>query len=147
MARTDILDRSDDIREWVKAKESKAFMCQQLQCKPSTLNNYLSKLGIQYAGNQSNKGKKFGYKYPIEEYLKINGKYKSSHALKLRLYDEGIKSPECEDCHIKDWNGKELSFHLDHDNGNHFDNTLSNLKIRCPNCHSQTPTYAGKKRI
>lgn len=146
MARHDILSRSKDIRKWVRERRSKAYICQQLSCRPTTLDSYLGKLGIVYTGNQSNKGKRFGYKYPIEDYLQKNGKYKGSHSLKLRLYDEGIMKPQCEECKIKEWNKKPLSFHLDHKNGNHFDNTLDNLRILCPNCHSQTSTYAAKKR-
>lgn len=30
--------------------------------------------------------------------------------------------------------------------GDHDDNRFENLKILCPNCHSQTPTYAAKNR-
>ena len=26
------------------------------------------------------------------------------------------------------------------------DNTLTNLRLLCPNCHSQTPTYCGRNR-
>jgi 5-methylcytosine-specific restriction endonuclease McrA len=29
--------------------------------------------------------------------------------------------------------------------GNHFNNKLENLRIVCPNCHSQTTTNSGKK--
>ena len=33
---------------------------------------------------------------------------------------------------------------LHHINGNHFDNTLENLQILCPNCHSQCEGHRGK---
>ena len=39
-----------------------------------------------------------------------------------------------------------LSFHLDHINGDNTDNRIENLKILCPNCHSQTPTYCKSKK-
>ena len=33
-----------------------------------------------------------------------------------------------------------------HINGDLEDNRMENLKILCPNCHSQTPTFRNKKR-
>ena len=43
------------------------------------------------------------------------------------------------------WNGKKLVFQLDHINGKRNDHRLENLRWLCPNCHSQTETYCGKK--
>lgn len=42
--------------------------------------------------------------------------------------------------------GLPLSLQLDHINGINNDNRLENLRFLCPNCHSQTSTYAGKKK-
>lgn len=54
-------------------------------------------------------------------------------------------SYECADCkNTGTHNGKLLSLQLDHINGDDKDNRLSNLRFLCPNCHSQTKTYAGK---
>lgn len=142
--RKDILTRESEIRQWIKELRPKVYMCRQLNCRPSTLENYLNKLGIQYEGNQGGKGKKFGDKRPIKEYLKKDSQV-SSHWLKLRLYKEGLKEPKCENCKIDSWNNRDLSFHLHHENGDRFDNRLPNLKIYCPNCHSQTDNYAAKK--
>jgi len=44
------------------------------------------------------------------------------------------------------WNGLHLSFHIDHIDGNHSNNKRDNLRAVCPNCHSQTNTYAGKNK-
>lgn len=40
--------------------------------------------------------------------------------------------------------GKPLMRELDHINGNSRDYRLDNLRILCPNCHSQTETYKSK---
>ena len=34
------------------------------------------------------------------------------------------------------WQGKKLPLELHHKNNNHYDNSLINLQILCPNCHS-----------
>lgn len=44
------------------------------------------------------------------------------------------------------WNNKPLSLHLEHKNGDPNDHRLENLEFDCPNCHSQTETYAGKNK-
>ena len=77
----------------------------------------------------------------------VDGPAWNSHSIKLKLFEFLLKARECEECWQGPiWNDNELRFHLDHENGNHRDNRLENLKILCPNCHSQTPTYAAKKR-
>lgn len=84
---------------------------------------------------------------PTTEYLVENCPYGiGSHTLKLRLYKEGFKIPKCELCGITSWQEKPISFHLDHINGRHDDNRIENLRILCPNCHSQTDTYSGKNQ-
>ena len=45
-----------------------------------------------------------------------------------------------------EWNGKPISLHLDHIDGDSSNNELTNLRVLCPNCHTQTPTYAAKNR-
>ena len=53
----------------------------------------------------------------------------------------------CEVCPVTNsWNGKPLTLHVDHNNGVSNDNRIKNLRWLCPNCHSQTETYAGKKQ-
>ena len=100
-------------------------------------------------GKGSNKGKKpiNSKKIPLSSILDgSNPQYKTFH-LKNRLYSEGIKSKICESCGLGTlWNKKQIEHHLDHKNGNSRDHTLSNLQILCPNCHSQTETYAGKNK-
>lgn len=111
-----------------------------------TLKKRLDTWGVDYShfmGQGRNKGVAFGPKRPIQDYLS-NKVFIGSHALKLRLIREGYFEAKCYRCNRIEWNGQPIPIELEHINGNHLDNTLSNLTILCPNCHAQTDTYAGK---
>lgn len=135
--RTDILERKAEILQWIDQKQPKSFMCQELKCKQETLNSYLEKMGIKYKGQQNKKGQHKGtntYKpalYYIENQIPI-----TSTKLREKIIKDGLKKDECELCGISTWQGKKLPLELHHKNNNHFDNSLSNLIILCPNCHS-----------
>lgn len=82
---------------------------------------------------------------PIERYLKDESGVQSNN-LKKRLVDEGYLKYVCNWCGISKWRGVYLTLELDHINGNCWDNTLKNLRLLCPNCHTQTPTNKGKNK-
>lgn len=129
------MERKEEILLWIAENQSKAFICKQLSCKPETLNSYLKKMGINYAGNQGGKGIKHDPKYiPLMEYLRTD--HPRTALIKQKLFREGYKKEECELCGASVWQGVMLPLELHHINGNHFDNTYSNLQILCPNCHS-----------
>lgn len=88
----------------------------------------------------------FTPKRPLSDILIEKSSYCNSHHLKNRLIKEGLLENTCSTCGISDWNGQELNLHLDHKNGINNDNRFDNLRLLCPNCHSQTPTYCGKNR-
>ena len=76
----------------------------------------------------------------------IVGVNTSRSYLKKRIIKEKLLDYHCQICGIDSWQGQPLSLHLDHIDGNRFDSRLENLRFLCPNCHSQTPTFAGKNR-
>lgn len=66
-------------------------------------------------------------------------------SIKKYLLKNKIISENCSICNLPpSWNNKPLTLHLDHINGDHFDNRVENLRLLCPNCHTQTDTYTGK---
>ena len=84
---------------------------------------------------------------PLSTYL-IKGSSVSKQNLKRRLLKEKIIPYKCSICgNDGTWNNKKLSLQLDHINGDNTDNRVENLRFICPNCHSQTNTYAGKNIV
>lgn len=81
---------------------------------------------------------------PFAEYFAPHTK-RAGHSLLKRILKDGLKENRCEECgNAGEWNGKPLALEVHHINGDHFDNRLANLKILCPNCHSQTGNNGAK---
>lgn len=79
------------------------------------------------------------------EVLIENSPYTNTPRLKTRLFKLGLLKNICYICsQLPEHNNKPLTLQLDHINGNNKDNRIENLRIICPNCHTQTPTYGRK---
>lgn len=111
----------------------------------NTLKRIAVKIGC-YNPNRGGKGTKRICLKKIQLIDILSGKYPDYQTFKLknRLIQEGYKKNICEECNISKWNGKDLNCELDHIDGNRTNHSLDNLKILCPNCHSQTSTYKSK---
>jgi hypothetical protein len=84
---------------------------------------------------------------PISFYLTKNSTIKSN-SLKKRLLNNNIFTNKCSICGLSNvWNNKNLVLQLDHINGVSNDNRIENLRLLCPNCHSQTNTFCGMNNI
>jgi Zn finger protein HypA/HybF involved in hydrogenase expression len=53
---------------------------------------------------------------------------------------------KCEVCWITEWNWLPAPIELHHINWNSEDNREQNIKLICPNCHSQTDNYKSKNK-
>lgn len=81
---------------------------------------------------------------PLEKVLVKNSSY-SRNSLKKRLLKERLLENKCGVCGMEPtWQGNKLVLVLDHINGINNDNRLENLRLLCPNCNSQTDTFAGR---
>lgn len=84
--------------------------------------------------------------YTKEQIFCIESKYPRT-GLKQAVIKYKVLSYECALCYNQGvWNNTKLTLSLDHINGINNDNRVENLRFLCPNCHSQTDTYAGKNR-
>lgn len=77
---------------------------------------------------------------------RILAQSRSRASVKRRLIGAGILKNVCDECGLDEWRGKPISIQLDHRNGVRDDHRLENLRMLCPNCHSQTETFGAKNK-
>ncbi len=108
--------------------------------------NLAKELGIElkFSFKKTPKKRK-SVKLPHEKIFVKNSTISTTNLKKIILRDK-LKEYKCEnpECGISEWHGKPISLQMHHINGDHHDNRLENLQFLCPNCHSQTDTYAGR---
>jgi hypothetical protein len=119
------------------AKESISIagMCRLLGIKPvgsnyKTVKKKIYDLNIDtshFLGQAHNLGKKIIYAPTTNK------------VIKSRLVE--ARGHTCEECNLSIWLGIPITLELEHIDGNNSNNDYSNLKLLCPNCHSQTPTW------
>ena len=95
-------------------------------------------------GHLKGKSHNWSPRLPLDVVLVTNSTYTSIASLKRRLLASGLLHRRCSECGLTDWRGAALALVLDHINGDPRDHRLENLRMLCPNCNSQTPTFAGR---
>lgn len=103
--------------------------------------------GKKYCSKECHNKSKQTSKY--EDFLKNNESYcRDNYNVKIfkRIFLKE-QNYECAICKIHNkWNHKELVFVLDHIDGDAANNNRENLRLVCPNCDSQLPTFKSKNK-
>lgn len=113
----------------------------------STLRKILSSFSdLDYSKMKENaKNKVHTGELSFDEVFK-KGTHFGSSLLRNKLIKSGIKTfKKCECCGISEWMGKPITIQLHHKDGDHTNNEIDNIAELCPNCHSQTDSYAKPK--
>lgn len=115
----------------------------------STVKKYVKTLSLDtshWLGQKNGKGRPAHNRQELVSILVANSTYTSNVKLKKRLIQTGALVERCSICLLETWNNKPITLQLDHENGVHSDNRIENLRLLCPNCHSQTPTFCGRNK-
>lgn len=140
-----ILDNESLLRDTVNRCSNPAQVLEELGLNAGsgnyvTLKKYCKKFGIEIVLGKSKRVKR----RPILEMFTKDCEI-ARHHIKRRIIKDNLIPYECAKCKNKgEWDNKPLSLQLEHKNGVNNDNRLENLEFLCPNCHSQTDSYAGK---
>ena len=99
------------------------------------------------SGCQCRKHRSPSTKILLEDLLVSDQKEGHGGRVKRRLIKEGLLEDCCSTCKLgPEWNGDYLTLQLDHINGNPRDWRLGNLRVLCPNCHTQTETFSRSSK-
>lgn len=82
-------------------------------------------------------------RWTVETACQLNS-YADRSIVKRLLIETSAIPYMCKCGNRGEWEGAPLTLQLEHKNGNRQDHRVENLCFLCPNCHSQTTTYAGR---
>lgn len=99
-----------------------------------------------FLGGAHLRGKSSSNKKPWSQVLVLrsSGARTSILQLKRALLESGAEY-KCEECNLSKWRGESISLQIDHRDRNWRNDQKENLRFLCPNCHSQTEGWCGRK--
>lgn len=131
----------EQIVEAVKSSKSIAEVLRRINLKPFGSNYITLKRKIAHLNLDTSHFT--GELWSKNQSIKQVQEYKCTSALKKCLLKQ--RGHQCESCKLTEWLNLPITIELDHIDGNNFNNDINNLRLLCPNCHSQTSTWRGRK--
>ena len=139
-------------REYIEKSESWSDITRK--CGYASVGNFttikkrIKELELDYShlpiGQGKSNSNKSHSRHTLDEILIENSTYNNMTQLKKRLVKELKWEYKCSECELTNWMNKAITLDMDHINGVHSDNRIENLRLLCPNCHSQTNTFKGR---
>lgn len=102
----------------------------------TSLKNAIEEYGLNtdhFLGQAWNK-ENYDYSSFENNFHKKSGKTTAAPLIKLR-------GRKCENCGLEEWLGQPINLEVHHIDSNRSNNSLENLQLLCPNCHSYTESY------
>ena len=94
-----------------------------------------------YCSNQCQKNYESNVK--TKDWIKNNSKVGKSIVRKYLIGQHGYC---CSVCSLETWMEQPIVLEIDHTDGNAYNNRPNNLRLICPNCHSQTKTFKNRNK-
>lgn len=146
----------ENLRGAVKESISVAEVMRRLGIKPAggshtNISRRIRRLGLDtshFFGQRANLklGKNAQRKSADEILVLRESGYRTPVNRLIRALEEIGRAYQCEKCGNSGvWLGEKIKLQVDHKNGNWLDDRPENLRILCPNCHTQTPRWCGRK--
>jgi len=141
----------ENLREYIKDSSTWKEILQKCGYNNCGCSKYLKKriddlsIDVSHIKKKTDSTNDF-VKYKLEDILQCDSTYTSMVRLKFRLVKELKWEEKCNICNLSKWMEKKIPLEIDHINGIHTDNTITNIRLICPNCHAQTDTYKGKNK-
>lgn len=150
MSRRKVEVSKQSLEEALANSPSAKQACESLGMMYTTFIRRCKEFGI-YKTNQGLRGEskpRPKLRVPLEKIFS-GEHYMTGQGLKRKLLQNGVLEDKCGICDLPPiWNGKKLVLQLDHIDGDRLNNSKSNLRLLCPNCHTQTDTFStGKNRL
>lgn len=132
----------ETIQNAIEHTKSMAAAARYLQVSRDRFNRYAKKYGL-FDPNQSGRGIRKSI-YSDEDIFRLCEEPVSPSVLISMLKHK--REWKCECCGLNEWMEKSLPLEIHHIDGNRLNNSLDNLQILCPNCHSQTPNWRSRNQ-